>query len=84
MIESREAVKKNTIHTRRQINIHRKVDKTDWSLQYALAKRTRKSMQVDASLQNQSLRTDLRWVAKRIRKSARKFTQVAKSSKFHT
>ena len=40
-------------------------------------------MQVNASLQNQNLRTDLRWVAKRIRKSARKFTQVAKSRKFH-
>ena len=36
-------------------------------------------MQVDASLQNQNLRTDLRWVAKLIRKSALKFTQVAKS-----
>ena len=32
---------------------------------------------------NQNLHTDLRWVAKRIRKSARKFTQVAKSRKFH-
>ena len=40
-------------------------------------------MQVDADLQNQNLRTDLRWVAKRIRKSARKFMQVAKSRKFH-
>ena len=30
----------------------------------ALAKWTRKSMQVDASLQNQNLRTDLRWAAK--------------------
>ena len=30
------------------------------------------------SLQNQNLRTDVRWVAKRIRKSARKFTQVPK------
>ena len=40
-------------------------------------------LQVHASLQNQNLRTDLRWVAKRIRKSARKFTQVAKSRKFH-
>ena len=39
---------------------------------YALAKRTRKSTQVKASLQNQNLRTDLRRVAKRIRKSARK------------
>ena len=38
----------------------------------ALAKRTRKSMQVDGSLQNQYLRMELRWVAKRIRKSARK------------
>ena len=38
----------------------------------ALAKRTRKSTQVNASLQNQNLRTDLRRVAKRIRKSARK------------
>ena len=27
--------------------------------------------------QKQNLRTDLRWLAKRIRKSARKFTQVA-------
>ena len=43
-----------------------------------LAKRTRKSMQVNASLQNQDLHTDLRRVAKRIRKSARKFTQVGK------
>ena len=34
-----------------------------------LGKRTIKSMQVNASLQNQNLRTDLRWVAKRIRKS---------------
>ena len=33
-------------------------------------------MQVNASLQNQNLRTDLRWVAKRIRKS----TQVNASS----
>ena len=40
-------------------------------------------MQVDTSFQNQILRTDLRWVAKRIRKSARKFTQVAKSHEFH-
>ena len=40
-------------------------------------------MQVDASLQNQNLCTDLRWVAKRIRKSSRKFTQVAKCRKFH-
>ena len=32
--------------------------------------------QVDTSLQNLNLRTDLRWVAERIRKSARKFTQV--------
>ena len=39
--------------------------------------------QVDASLQNQNLSTDLRWVAKRIRKSALKFTQVAKSQNFH-
>ena len=42
-----------------------------------------KDSQVDASLQNQNLRTDLRWVAKRIRKSARKFTKVAKSRRFH-
>ena len=35
----------------------------------ALAKRTQKSTQVNASLQNQNLRTDLRRVAKRIRKS---------------
>ena len=39
-------------------------------------------MQVDASLQNQNLRSDLRWVAKRIRKSALKFTQVAKVVNF--
>ena len=32
--------------------------------------------QVDTSLQNLNLRTDLRWVSERIRKSARKFTQV--------
>ena len=32
--------------------------------------------QVDTSLQNLNLRTDLRWVAELIRKSARKFTQV--------
>ena len=50
----------------------------------ALARRTRKSMQVDASLQNQNLRTDLRWVAKRIcNYSARKFRQVAKNREFH-
>ena len=30
-----------------------------------------------ATLANQNLRTDLRWVAKRIRKSAHKFTEVA-------
>ena len=39
--------------------------------------------QVDASFQNQTICTDLRWVAKRIRKSALNFTQVAKSRKFH-
>ena len=33
-------------------------------------------------VQNQNLRTNLRWVTKRIRKSARKFTQVAKSLNF--
>ena len=49
----------------------------------ALAKRTRKSIQVDASLQNQNLCVDLQWAAKRIRKSARKFTQVWESRKFH-
>ena len=38
--------------------------------------------QVNASLQNQNLRTDLRWVGKRIRKSARKFTQDEKGRKF--
>ena len=38
----------------------------------ALAKQTRKSTHVNASLQNQNLHTDLRRVAKRIRKSARK------------
>ena len=32
--------------------------------------------QVDASLQNHNLRTDLRWVAKRIRKSAGNFTHI--------
>ena len=30
-----------------------------------------------------SLCTDLRWVAKPVRNSARKFTQVAKTRKFH-
>ena len=39
--------------------------------------RTSKSMQVDRSLQNQNLSMDLLRVAERIRKSARKFTQVA-------
>ena len=39
--------------------------------------------QVDASLQNQNLRTDLPWVARWIHKSAHKFTQVAESRKFH-
>ena len=48
----------------------------------ALAKWTRKSMQVDTSSQNQNLRTDLQWVAKQIHISAHKFTQVAKSHKF--
>ena len=38
----------------------------------ALAKRTRKSTQVNTSLQNQNLCTDLQRVAKRIRTSARK------------
>ena len=37
-----------------------------------LAKRIRKSMQVNTNFKNQNLRTDLRWVAKRIRTSARK------------
>ena len=37
-----------------------------------LAKRTGKSTQVNARVQNQNLRTDLRRVAKRIHKSARK------------
>ena len=46
-----------------------------------MTKRTRKSMQVDASLQNQNLRTHLQWVAKRIHKSARNFTQVLESLK---
>ena len=32
--------------------------------------------QVDASLQNQNLRTDLRWAAKRIRKLAVNFTLI--------
>ena len=40
-------------------------------------------MQVNPSLQNQKLRRDLRWAAKRIRKSTLKFTQVAKGRKFH-
>ena len=55
------------------------VTRFDFQYKYikAPAKRTRKSMQVNANLQNQNLRTDLRWVAKRIHKSARKFTQVA-------
>ena len=39
--------------------------------------------QVNAGLPNHNLRTDLRWVAKRVRKSTRKFTQVAKSRQFH-
>ena len=42
--------------------------------------------QVDASQRkfaNQNLHTALRRVAKRIRKSARKFTQVIKSRKFY-
>ena len=43
----------------------------------ARVKRTRKSMQ------NRNLRTELRWMAKRIRTSARKLTQVAKSCTFH-
>ena len=37
---------------------------------------------VNASLQNQSLSMDLRWVAKWVCKSARKFTQVAKVINF--
>ena len=37
-----------------------------------LAKRIRKSMQVNTNFKNQNLRTDLRWVAKRIRTSAHK------------
>ena len=41
-----------------------------------LAKWTHKSMQVNASLQNWNLHMDLRWVAKQIHKSVRKFTQV--------
>ena len=46
------------------------------------AKRTRKSIQVDASLQNQNLRRDLRWAAKRIRKSQKavNFTHVQLTS----
>ena len=42
----------------------------------ALAKWTPKFMQVYARLPNQNLRTNLRWMAERIRKSARKFNQV--------
>ena len=38
---------------------------------------------VNVSLQNQNLRTDLRWVTKRIRKSAHQFMQVAKSRRVH-
>ena len=52
---------------------------TVWIVQ---RKDTSSNKQVDASLQNQNLRTDLRRVAKRIRK----FTQVhpvGKSGKFH-
>ena len=49
----------------------------------ALAKWTRKSMQVDTSSQNQNLHTDLQWAAKQIHISAHKFTQVVKSHKFH-
>ena len=41
------------------------------------------SIQVNANLKNQDLSTDLRWVAKRNRKSARKFTQVANGRTFH-
>ena len=46
-------------------------------------KRTRKSMQVHASLRNQNLNTDLGWVAKQIHKSARKFMQVTKMRQSH-
>ena len=46
--------------------------KSSYKLFSALAKRTHKSMRVNASLQNQNLYTDLRWVAKRIRKSRKK------------
>ena len=53
-------------------------------LAYALAKWTRKSTQVNASLQNQNLRTDLRWVAKRIRKSTRNGSRKSqKGREFH-
>ena len=41
------------------------------------------SIQVNANLKNQDLSTDLRWVAKRNRKSAPKFTQVANGRTFH-
>ena len=44
----------------------------------ALAKQTCKLTQVNASLQNQNLWTDLRWVAKRICKSARKSQKAVK------
>ena len=44
-------------------------------LAYGLAKGVKTDSQVNASLQNQNLRMDLRWVAKRIHKS----TQVCKT-----
>ena len=53
------------------------------ALNKALDKRTRKWTQVDASCQNHNFRTDLRCVAKRIRKSTWKFTRVTKRRKFH-
>ena len=43
-----------------------------WNILLSAVVRTRKSTQVNASLQNQNLRTDLRRVAKRIHKSAHK------------
>ena len=48
----------------------------------AMGKRIHESMQVNASLLNQNLRTDLRWAAKRIRKSARKVRQVVNFARF--
>ena len=52
-------------------------------LAHGITKGDQTDSKVNASLQNQNLRTDLRWVTKRIRKSAHKFMQVAKSRRVH-